>query len=220
MLKRENLSDKLVDIYAKKIIHNELKSNDIIVETQIAKEWGVSRSPVRDALHILERQKLVDKHKSGSYIVRELTLSYLRNFHDMVTMFYQYSLLKAAKKHTPKELAYLLSLVETVEASVPNQDFDAYVDAITGIGMILLKIADNLLIEEFAQEMQSAQERIQYFAISLCPDHLNETSRHIRQVYEHLAKNDSQKAAEAFSRFLTAITDVFNQAYEANTVSS
>lgn len=220
MLKRENLSDQLVDIYSKRIIHNELKSGDLIVETQVAKEWGVSRSPVRDALHILEGKKLVNRHKGGSYIVKELTISYLEDFHDMVKMFYQYSLLKAAKKHTKKELAYLLDLVETIESSIANQEYDDYVDAITNFGMMLLKIADNLIIEEFAQELQSAQERIQHYAISLCPDHLTETSRRIRQVYEHLAENDSQKAADAFTCFLDTISDVFTQAYGADPSAS
>lgn len=209
MLKRENLSDKLAEIYGKKIIHNELKSGEIIIETQISKEWGVSRSPVRDALHMLERKKLVRKDKTGKYIVKELTISYLKNFHDMVNMFYQYSILKAAKKHTDEELAYLLSQVDVIEEAVEKDAYDAYVDAISRFGLMLLKIADNLLIEEFAAELKSAQERIQFYAISLDPGHIRQTAAQIRKVYEHLAKNHPQKAAEAFKDFLNIIGEVF-----------
>ena len=67
MLKRENLSDKLADIIATKIIHNELQQGEMIYETQISKEWGVSRSPVRDALHMLEQKRLVERAPKGSY---------------------------------------------------------------------------------------------------------------------------------------------------------
>ncbi len=209
MLKRENLSDKLADIYGKKIIHNELKSGDLIVETQISKEWGVSRSPVRDALHMLEKQKLVRKDQRGSYVVLELTLSYLRNFHDMVNMFYQYSILKAAKKMSKEELAYLLSLVETIEKSIKKKDYDPYVASISSFGRTLLRLSNNSLIEQFAIELKAAQERIQYFAISIAPSHLEETSFQIRKVYEYLSDNDSEKAANAFKLFLNAIKNVF-----------
>jgi GntR family transcriptional regulator of gluconate operon len=61
MLKRENISDKLADAIGKKIIHNELKSGEIITEAQISKEWNISRSPVRDALHILKNKWLLEK---------------------------------------------------------------------------------------------------------------------------------------------------------------
>ncbi|MCF6247857.1 MAG: GntR family transcriptional regulator [Desulfobacula sp.] len=209
MLKREKLSDKLADIYGNKIIKNELKSGDLIIETQISKEWGVSRSPVRDALHVLERKKLVRKNKSGSYTVLELTIDYLKNFHEMVNMFYQFSILKATKKQTEDELAYLLGLVKKIEISVEKKDYDTYVSSISNFGMMMLKIADNFLIEEFASELKSAQERIQYYAISLSPSHLNDTSLQIRKVYEHLSNNDPQKAAKAFHCFLNAIGDTF-----------
>lgn len=212
MLKRENLSDKLADIYGDKILHNDLKSGDLIIETQIAKEWGVSRSPVRDALHILERKKLVRKDKSGKYVVLELTIPYLKNFHDMVSMFYQHSIAKAAKRINQADLNFLLELVETIENSVPQKDYDTYVASISSFGRRLLTVADNYLIEELAVELKLAQERIQYYAISIRPSHLKETTHQIRKVYEFLAKSDGENASKAFQLFLNAIGDTFPEA--------
>ena len=97
LLKRENLSDKLADIIGKKIIRNELKSGEIIYETQIAKEWGVSRSPVRDALRMLEQNRLVERTTKGSYRVAEMSPEFIQNFFETVNILFQYAFAKNFK---------------------------------------------------------------------------------------------------------------------------
>ncbi|MBO9610663.1 MAG: GntR family transcriptional regulator [Paenibacillaceae bacterium] len=47
------------------IITGELKANHRLVESQLAEEYGVSRGPVRSAIHALEQQGLVRSLPSG-----------------------------------------------------------------------------------------------------------------------------------------------------------
>ncbi len=204
MLKRENLSDKLADIYRKKILHGELKSGDMIMETQIAKEWGVSRSPVRDALHLLEKAKLVEKGKRGSYKVLELTADYIDNFYDTFNMIYQYSFARAAQRMTPEHLANLISLADKIDRSVEKEDYDAYIEYGTLFGQTILRVADNPIIEQLGLEMMPTAQRIVFAAIEIAPSHTKETCGHIRKSCNHLEAQNSIEAAESFKKFANA----------------
>ena len=201
MLKRESLSEKLADIIGKKIIHNELKSGEIIMETQISKEWGVSRSPVRDALHMLETKYLVERGPKGSYKVPEMSADYIENIYDTINMLYQYSFSRAAKRITGDQKEYFRNILETVESSVANNDFDTYIEHISNFGQTILEIAQNPIIEKIALDLMPTAERIQYAAIKISPSHLKKACRKIRQIYNHISRNDPQKAAGAFMDF-------------------
>lgn len=216
MLKRENLSDKLADIYGKKIIHNELKSGDIIMETQVSKEWGVSRSPVRDALHMLEKQKLVEKDKRGSYKVLELTADYIGSLFDALDMIYQYSFSKAAERMTKDNYSYLLSLTDKIEKSVESRDYDAYIEGIATFGLTILNAANNPIVEQIAIALMPTAKRIQFAAIEVSSSHLKESCIHIRKSLDYLQTKDFQKFAAAFRDFSNVSRNVLINYIEAD----
>ncbi len=204
ILKRENLSDKLADIYGQKIIHNELKSGDTIRETQIAKEWEVSRSPVRDALHLLEKAKLVVKDKRGSYRVLELTADYIESFYDAFNMLYQYSFAKAAENMTPKNYKIILSMAKKMEKAAEKDDFKGYVESATVFGKTILESADNPIINGIALELMPTAHRIMYAAISIDPSHVKKACVFMRSGCEHIKSKEPEKAAEDFKHFSAA----------------
>lgn len=201
ILKRESLSEKLAKIISSQIIKNELKSGEVISETQIAKEWGTSRSPVRDALHTLEQKRLVEKDIKGRYKVVELTLDYIENFYDAANMFYQYSFLRAIKSIQDKDVKFLLSTTNNIKKSIEKNDFDTYIKEITIFARTILHIAQNPIIEQSALDFMPAVERVLYAAIDISPSHLKESDKHVRQIYENLSSEKTHNIAKAFQDF-------------------
>jgi len=55
-----------------KIISGEIPPGERLVEAQLAKEIGTSRTPIREALHNLEFEKIVTALPKVGYIVREV----------------------------------------------------------------------------------------------------------------------------------------------------
>ncbi len=201
MLQRENLSDKLADVIGKKIIHNELKSGEIIVETQISKEWGISRSPVRDALHILKQKGLVEKAPKGMYMIPVLTSDYIENCYDAINMFFQYSFSRATKKITENDIEFLLSLVEKIEKSVGYDDFDIYLEGVSSFGYKILQIAQNPIIGKSARDLMPTAERIQFAAYEIEPSYMEKSIKYIKASHEHLLTRAPKKAADSFKNF-------------------
>ncbi len=213
IIERENLSNKLVTIIGKRIIRDELKSGELIVESQIARDWGVSRSPVRDALHMLEKQRLVHRVPKGGYKVLEITSDYIENFFDAANMLYQYSFPKAAAYITDDGTKYLLSIVDAIDISVAQKDYETYVDMVCSLAQAVLQIAKNPIIEKISYDVMPSAKRIQLTAIRLSPSHLQEACRYLRNCFMALQKGQALQATKAFNRFANTSKKVLLNAY-------
>ena len=69
-IKKQTISDNISEYLRDQIMTRKLKEGDRIVESQIAKELGVSQAPVREALLQLEGMGLVkNRPYVGSYVL-------------------------------------------------------------------------------------------------------------------------------------------------------
>ncbi|MDZ7832444.1 MAG: GntR family transcriptional regulator [Desulfobacterales bacterium] len=207
-LARNNLSDQLVQILGNQIIRNELKSGEMIYETKISKEWGVSRSPVRDALHMLEQNRLLERTASGSYKVTELTEEYILNFYDTVTIIYQYVFAKAAENATKKEIQALKKALDKIEKSLETKDYEIYLEGFTDYGKMILAAARNPIVEKIALELMPSAQRIQYSTLTIFPDYFETMVDLIRDSYQHIVDQNPGAAARDFTHFADALKKI------------
>jgi DNA-binding GntR family transcriptional regulator len=56
----KNLAEQIAQYLSDKIILFQLKPGERLIEEDLARDLGVSRSPLREALRILEKKWLVD----------------------------------------------------------------------------------------------------------------------------------------------------------------
>src|SRR4030066_1743714 len=71
--KKKSLREEVYDSLRKSIIHGKLKAGQRLIEEQLAHQVGISRTPVREAFHKLERDDLVARLPKGGFAVREFT---------------------------------------------------------------------------------------------------------------------------------------------------
>ena len=207
-LSKNNLSDQVFHLIGNKIVHNELKPGELIFETKISKELGISRSPVRDALRMLEQIWLVDRTPKGSYQVTELSIEKIQHLYETAIVIYQFVFAKAAENVTPDDITELEKLMTRVEASIDGNDFELYITNVTKMGHLVLKIAGNPMIERIAAELMPTAERVQWASITSLPDQLKKVVTHLRQGYENIINQNPEEAAQAFNDFCSAHIEV------------
>jgi DNA-binding GntR family transcriptional regulator len=207
-LSKNNLSDQVFHLISNKIVHNELKPGELIYETQISKELGVSRSPVRDALRMLEQIWLVERTPKGSYQVAELSLENIQHLFETAIVIYQFVFAKAAKNVTPDDITELEKLMTRVETCIDGNDFELYITNVTKMAHKVLKIAGNPMIERIASELMPTAERVQWVSITSLPDQLKTVVTHLRTGYECIIRQQPEEAAQAFGDFCAAHIEV------------
>lgn len=72
-LKVESLTDQAYDVLKSKIISKEFPPGMRLVDSQIAKEYGISRTPLRDAIRKLYEEGLVTSNGGRGYCVFQPT---------------------------------------------------------------------------------------------------------------------------------------------------
>lgn len=214
-LARNNLSDQIFDRISGQIIRNELKPGEIIYETQISKDLGVSRSPVRDALHMLEQIRLVDKTPKGSYQVTTLTPELIASLYDTAIILYQYAFAKAAENARAADVAEMEKFVAEIENSLEDKSLDRYLTNVSRMARVVLRAAGNPIVERIALELMPTAERVQWTAMTYLPEQMTAIVEHLRQGYVHIAAGRPNDAAKAFYDFATRHITIVLDAMES-----
>ena len=69
----KSLREQVLESLRTAIINGELKPGEVLVETELAKQLGVSRAPLREAIHILNVEGLVDTVAYHGTTVKKLS---------------------------------------------------------------------------------------------------------------------------------------------------
>jgi len=140
-LRESALYEQVAERLRTRILAHTLPPGSWIDEQSIAAEYGISRTPLREALKVLASEGLVTmKLRRGAYVTEV-------SERDLSEVFYLLALLESdaaaavATQATAAELAELQTLHEHLESTVADRD--AFFRANEQFHIRLLQIADN-----------------------------------------------------------------------------
>ncbi len=106
------------------ILDGRLRSGERIIEQRLAEALQVSRTPVREALHKLERENLVARSGRG-VAVQTFSIDDVRVIYDMRAEIEGYAAGRAAERITDIELTEMRMAQQSLVAAVADPDPDA-----------------------------------------------------------------------------------------------
>lgn len=120
-----NLRDAVVSQMRLAIIEGNLKPGDHIVEKTLTSELGVSRTPVREALILLEREGLVRSETNRGFFVRVFTADDVQHIFTMRTTLENFAAELAIDHLTDDDFHNLEHLIDEQERAIERMDFKA-----------------------------------------------------------------------------------------------
>lgn len=107
MPERKSLGQHVFENLKQAIIRGDVSPGKRLVETRIADALGISRTPVREAIHKLEREGLLEKLPRGGFSVMGATREDIEETFGIRSVLESYAARLAAMKHKESELAPL-----------------------------------------------------------------------------------------------------------------
>ncbi|MFD1211944.1 GntR family transcriptional regulator [Arthrobacter sp. GCM10027362] len=101
------------------IIHGVIKPGTALAQEQVAAQYGVSRTPVRDALTQLTLEGLTSLVPGRGYLVNELDDREVENVFEVRYALESLAVRRAIGSYTPQQLLRLGSLVDETEITDP-----------------------------------------------------------------------------------------------------
>ena len=161
-----NLSEQIADHITEKIIRLEIRPGERVMETKIADELKVSRSPIREALRILEKNRLVELIPRRGARVTELSATFIVQLCDVLTALFRLMARKCVENGTAENLETIDAAAKRCRDCVAEEDVFGYYTALFDFAVATLKAAHNPLLEQVIHELLPNVRRIIYASFS------------------------------------------------------
>jgi DNA-binding GntR family transcriptional regulator len=105
------------------IVSGELAAGEKLRQVQLATRFGVSTTPVREALGQLEREGLVRSHPQRGFVVFVPTAADLRQHYEIRIALEELAAAKAAEAFEPHHAPPLVALLDEMRSGPPAQRY-------------------------------------------------------------------------------------------------
>jgi len=137
--KKKSLREEVYESLRKSILHGKLKAGQRLIEEQLADQIGISRTPVREAFHKLERDDLVVRLPKGGFAVREFSKEDVEEIFGIRSALESYASYLATLHITSDKLSLLEKKIEESEKALDNGDDEKVIQLHTDFHDILYK---------------------------------------------------------------------------------
>ena len=154
------LYEEVAELLRQRIFKRELEPGSWIDELKIAEEFGISRTPLREALKVLAAEGLVTmKVRRGAYVT-EVSAQDLADVYHLLSLLESDAAGVVAAKATDAELKELQTLHKALEAAAkpgkPNTDLFFAVNE--KFHMRLLEIANNRWRDQMVADLRKVMK--------------------------------------------------------------
>jgi DNA-binding GntR family transcriptional regulator len=121
---RKPLGQHVFDNLKQAVIRGNIAPGEWLVESHIADMLGISRTPVREALHKLERERLIERQPRGGFIVLGLNRDDIEETFGIRSVLEGYAASLATIRHQPRELRVLEKKIDEFQQCLNNRQMD------------------------------------------------------------------------------------------------
>ena len=191
------LYEEVAELLRQRIFKRELEPGNWIDELKIAEEYGISRTPLREALKVLAAEGLVTmKVRRGAYVT-EVSKSDLADVYHLLSLLESDAAGVVATKATDAELAELQTLhQELEEAAKPGKaNTDQFFALNEQFHMRLLAIANNRWRDQMVADLRKVMKLNRHNSL-LKTGRIEESLAEHQAIMAALLARDAQRTQE------------------------
>nr|WP_321788911.1 GntR family transcriptional regulator [Paraburkholderia sp. J94] len=185
---------EIVDWVARGIIEGRLQPGDDLNSVELARRFGVSRTPVREALFVLHRERMVDWSPRRRPRVAAMSLKDVREIYHLRAMLYAQVSLAIVEHATDDDIASLWRAHGVLAEAAAKGDVDAYFWANVAFRDEELRVSRNAIFKEVLDSMRMRTNRMRHLSTSL-PGRMQRSCTDHQRLCEAYAERDGTLAA-------------------------
>jgi DNA-binding GntR family transcriptional regulator len=187
-----------------RILRAQLRPGAPLIEGELLKLLGVGRTPLRDALHQLDHEGLVEIMPRRGTFVTQVTLRDLQQIFEVRSGLEDIVARLAVERCTPADLAEFAQLRDRACGEQGSNESDVALDA--QLHALLLRIGQNHLLEELYRRVADASLRLLY--LTRCGmESRAEQCATLTAAHAALGQRDANALAETMRAHVRAFRD-------------
>ena len=183
------LYEEVAEQLRQRIFRRELEPGSWIDELKLAQQYGISRTPMREALKVLAAEGLVTmKVRRGAYVT-EVSEGDLRDVYHLLSLLESDAAGVAAERITEEQVRELQDLHEEMEAAAG--DTEHFLALNERFHMRLLEIAGNRWRNQMVADLRKVMKLNRHNSL-LKSGRVQESIREHRAIMRALARRDAR----------------------------
>ena len=194
-IKRPSLHEELVERLRNLIVEDALKPGTKVPEKDLCEAFGVSRTPLREALKVLASEGLVELLANRGARVTRVTLEELENTFPVIAMLEQLAGELSCQNLSDADIAQIQKRHDAMVKAYIARDRTTYFQANQDIHNALIAGAQNEILETH-HRMLAARIRRARFMVNVSEDRWSEAIQEHEQMMEKLHERDGVALGE------------------------
>ncbi len=182
---------KVFDVLKKGILCGTYPPGTVLNERRLSEELGISRTPIREALQMLEQAGWLTMETYKGAVVRELDPVYMEEVGSIRRALEQCAVEQAVRNMRPDELARLVGIHEKQQEMLERYDIQSFVAMDRQFHNCIYQMSQN---RELIQLLQNYYDMFQYMGTQAL---LNTDERRVTTIREHQAVLDAMQKGQA-----------------------
>ncbi len=183
-------------------------------ESKLAQHFGVSRTPVREALRELAAADLVVLRPRQGAVVATVTVTQLLHMFEVMAELESFCAKLAARRMSAEERDQLLQVHEDCRELAEKGEAHAYYDANRRFHEVIYAGTHNTYLEETTRNMRNRLQPYRRFQLHH-PGRTMKSWKEHRAVIDAILDGNAEAAATAMSHHVTIQGDVFTDLISA-----
>lgn len=159
------------------------RPGELLSENRIAQELGMSRTPVREALLLLEKEGWIETRPGVGTVVMELTLPIVQKICDNLEVLDPEMAAWAAVRGSKENHEELKACAQTMQAMAENANRQAWLVADTRFHELLGTAADNDIARQYIANLRGRLRRLTANSATRPERLVTCTSEHVNVMY-------------------------------------
>lgn len=172
------IRETIFDYLRTAIMEKRLRPGQKMVEREIAEQFQISRTPVREALQKLETEGFLERKKSKSYLVRSVAFEEMQEAYMLRHVLEPLMVRACAQKITSSESEILKHILSETMQAHHNGDYNKVSEKLLEFDRTLMDIANLPKLKEI---LLSLLEDLRRFRCS----NLTHRARRVEAIQEH-----------------------------------
>ena len=200
-----SLSDRILNLIEKAILNGSIKPGERLIETELAKNLGISKSPVREALKRLEGDGIVKLEPRKGYFVRDIDRKSIEEFFEVMFILEPTSALLALNKKNETVCKEIDEILDKMDRCLRKKDYESYRALNDQFHGLFYGLTDNEWIIKISQMLRKQAYMLR--SLSLTKDRFSSSIEEHKAIADAYEKGDKRLLEKVVKNHLAMFKD-------------
>lgn len=193
----QQVADRIREMIRKGVLNKGQK----IAEAEMCRELGISRTPLREALHVLSSEGLIDLTPNKGAYIAQPSMNDIREMFEVMSILEGVCARVATEKMKPNDFKKIKKLHSKLEKHYQKKDHEKYLSVNQELHMLIQQLTGNKILNEVINGLRQKILLYRYRQLYQ-PDRFDQSIQEHRELLKAFEEKDAAAAENAMKRHL------------------